>query len=143
MIEFELITSEGLVVRESVYEVLLPTRLGQIGILYGHTELISLTTEGIITIRKNILDDTSDYIHIAVAGDGVIEVHNNHVRVLAEDAVHSDDIDDQKAREAYEAAQNMVSQAKDAVSIQHAKISLDRSAVRLKLADLRRHRNRR
>lgn len=143
MIEFELVTSEGLVVHETVYEVLLPTRQGQIGVLSGHTELVSLTAEGIITIRKSASDDTSEYVHIAVAGDGVIEVHNNYVRVLADEAVHSDDIDEQKAHEAYEAALRMVKEAKDSVSIHHARMSLDRSSVRLKLADLRHHRKRR
>ena len=141
--EFELVTSEGLVVHETVYEVLLPTRQGQIGVLSGHTELVSLTAEGIITIRKSASDDTSEYVHIAVAGDGVIEVHNNYVRVLADEAVHSDDIDEQKAHEAYEAALRMVKEAKDSVSIHHARMSLDRSSVRLKLADLRHHRKRR
>src|SRR5690606_34103732 len=84
-IKFELVTLSGVKYSEDVYEVLLPTLSGQIGVLPGHMPLISAATQGLISVRKasNLPDDMME--NFATNG-GVIEVENNTLRVLVDEA---------------------------------------------------------
>jgi F-type H+-transporting ATPase subunit epsilon len=139
MIELELITSNGAAQNFEASEVILPTQSGQIGILQDHEHLISLTSEGVIAIRKNPSDSDDMLEFFAVSRDGVIEVAQNKVRILADEATKGEDIDEKEAAKAYELAQKMVADAKDKQSLDQAMASLDRHAVRLKVAELKRH----
>ena len=140
MIQFELITSNGPALSYEASEVILPTQSGQIGILQDHEHLISLTSEGVIAIRKKASDTDEMLEYIAVSKDGVIEVAQNKVRILADEATRGEDIDEKEASRAYETAQKMVAEAKDKQSLDQAMASLDRYAVRLKVAELKRRR---
>lgn len=141
MITFELVTLHGVVYSKEVYEVLLPTLDGQIGVLPGHMPLVSAATNGVISVRElpNTRDDMMT--HFATNG-GVIEVANNTLRVLVDEADNADDINEQDAKEAIELAQKMKREAKDQVSLDKAQQLIDRQAVRLQVAGLKR-RNRR
>lgn len=138
-IKFELVTLSGVKYSEDVYEVLLPTLSGQIGVLPGHMPLISAATQGLISVRKasNLPDDMME--HFATNG-GVIEVENNTLRVLVDEADHSDEINEQEAQKALELAQKMKEEAKDQVSLEHAQALVDRQAVRLQVAGIKRRR---
>ena len=52
MIHFELVTLSGTQFGDNVYEIILPTLDGQIGVLPGHMPLISVATNGIVSIRR-------------------------------------------------------------------------------------------
>ena len=77
--------------------------------------------------------------HFAISG-GVIEVANNTLRLLVDEADHADEINEAEAQKAMELAQKMKSEAKDQVSLEHAQSLIDRSAVRLQVAGLKRRR---
>ena len=77
--------------------------------------------------------------NFAISG-GVIEVADNTLRVLVDEADHADEISEAEAQKAYELAQKMKSEAKDQVSLEHAQSLVDRSAVRLQVAGLKRRR---
>lgn len=140
MIHLQLVTLGGVKFDQDVYEVILPTLDGQIGVLTDHMPLISAATSGVISVRKSTKDPDSAMEHFATFG-GVIEVVNNTLRVLVDEADHGDDINEQEAQDALERAEKLRSEAKDEKSLEQARELIDRSAVRLQVAKLH-HRSR-
>jgi F-type H+-transporting ATPase subunit epsilon len=89
----EVVTPEREVVRaESVAEVQLPALSGYLGILPGHTPLLTELGIGPLIYKKG-----SQSGYIAVIG-GFAEVLPERVTVLAEKAERSEDIDEARAR---------------------------------------------
>lgn len=139
MIKFELVTLDGTKFSEEVHEVMLPTPLGVIAVFEHHMPLVSLASPGIITIRRKPTDN-DDHLEYFATNGGVIEVLDNGVRLLADEADHAEEISEEEARKAYQKAQELLKQSKDQVSLDHAQSLIDRHAVRLKVASLRRRR---
>jgi len=88
----EVVTPEREVVRESVTEVQVPGLSGYLGILPGHTPLLTELGIGPLTYKKG---STTGYV--AVIG-GLAEILPERVTVLAEEAERSEDIDASRAR---------------------------------------------
>ena len=89
----EVVTPEREVVRESVAEVQLPGLSGYLGILPGHTPLLTELGTGPLIYKKGSESGT----YIAVMG-GFAEVLPERVTVLAEAAERSQEIDAAQAR---------------------------------------------
>jgi len=141
MIRLELVTLSGAKFAGDVYEVLLPTLDGEIGVLPGHMPLISVATNGVISVRRKSTDKDDEMEHYATNG-GVVEVSDNVLRVLVDEADASDDINESEVKKAIEQAQKMKANAKDQISIDQAQSLIDRHESRLKVAELRRKRSR-
>jgi F-type H+-transporting ATPase subunit epsilon len=141
MIRLELVTLSGAKFAGDVYEVLLPTLDGEIGVLPGHMPLISVATNGVISVRRKSTDKDDEMEHYATNG-GVVEVSDNVLRVLVDEADASDDINESEVKKAIEQAQKMKANAKDQISIDQAQSLIDRHESRLKVAELRRKRRR-
>ncbi len=142
MIRFELVTLGGVKFGEDVYEVLLPTLEGQIGVMPGHMPLISVATHGVIGVRRKA-SDKDDMIEYYATNGGVIEVANDVLRVLVDEADNADDINEQEAQKAFDYAHKLKLEAKDQVSLEHAQGMIDRQSVRLQVAGLKRRHLRR
>lgn len=136
-IRFKLVALSGLKFDEDVYEILLPTLEGQIGVLPGHMPLVSVATRGVIGVRRSAADK-DDMIEYFATNGGVIEVNDNVLSVLVDEADQADEINEQEAKVAYELAQKMKLEAKDQVSLEHAQSLIDRQSVRLQVAGLKR-----
>lgn len=141
MLTFELVTPAGTAFSEDVFEVLLPTEAGQIAILPHHMDIVSVAAPGVISIRKREADKDDAMEHFATKG-GVIEVVDGTIRLLADDVEHAADIDEAKAQEALKKAQEMRAAADDQISISEAEAVIEHSLARLKVADLKRRKNR-
>ncbi len=137
MIRFELVTLDGAKFAGDVYEVLLPTLDGQIGVLRDHMPLVSVATRGVVSIRRNSSDRDDAMEHYATNG-GVIEVRHNTLRLLVDEADHETEINEAEVQKAIDEAKRLKAQAKDQVSIEHAQSLIDRHEVRLHVAGLRR-----
>lgn len=137
--KLELITLLGQKMNEDVYEVILPTADGQIAVFPGHTPLVTLAVPGVISVRRSRTDADSALEHFATNG-GVVEIDNRHVRVLVDEADAAEEILAEEAQAALARAEEMKRVAKDKVELDKAQAMIDRQAVRLKVADLRRHR---
>jgi len=137
MIHFVLYTLNGVKYDGEAYEITLPTMDGEIGVLPGHMPLISVASHGAILVRHapNERDDQRDVF--AISG-GTIQVEDNVLKVLVDEADHADELNEQEVKEALERAKKMVADAKDHVSLQHAQTLMDRQAVRLQVAGLKR-----
>lgn len=140
MLHLQLITLHGVKFDDDVYEVILPTLEGQIGVLPGHMPLISAATNGVISVRRQPHDPDIAMEHFSTNG-GVVEVVDNGLKVLVDEADHAEDINDQEATAAHERALRMKAEAKDQVSLEQAQALVDRTAVRLQVAGLK-HRTR-
>ena len=142
MLHLQLVTLTGTKYDDDVHEVILPTLDGQIGVLQDHMPLISAAAEGIIYIRKNPKDSDRDREFFVTHG-GVIEVENNNLKVIVDEADAADEINETEAQAALARAEKMRAEAKDQVSLEHAQALVDRSAVRLQVAGLKRRHQRR
>jgi len=141
MLHLQLVTLTGTKFDGDVHEVILPTLDGQIGVLQDHMPLISAAAEGIIYIRKNAKDSDRDREFFVTHG-GVVEVENNNLRVIVDEADAPDEINEHEAQSALARAEKMRAEAKDQVSLEHAQQLIDRSAVRLQVAGLKRRHQR-
>jgi F-type H+-transporting ATPase subunit epsilon len=139
---FQLVSLSGKKFDEDVHEVTLPTLDGQIGVLGHHMPLVSVAKTGVITVRHQPHDPDSKLEYFATNG-GAIEVADNTLRVLVDEADRADEINEAEAKKALERAEKMHAEAKDQVSLDHAQQLVDRQAVRLQVAGLRRRHQRR
>jgi F-type H+-transporting ATPase subunit epsilon len=139
MIHLQLITLSGTKFDDDVYEVLVPTMDGQIGVLPGHMPLISVAKRGVISVRRNERDLDIAMEHFAVSG-GVVEVLDNGLRILVDEADHAEEINQAEAQAAHERALKLKAEAKDEVSLERAQELVDRTATRLQVANLKRRR---
>jgi F-type H+-transporting ATPase subunit epsilon len=142
VLRFQLVTLQGTKLDEEVYEVSLPTPDGEIGVFTNHAPLVSVASAGIITVKRGQNDPESKWEYYATAG-GVIEIVEGIVRVLVDEADREDEINEKEAQKAFEKAQSIKADAKDQVTLAEAQDLIDRQAVRLQVASLRRRKTRR
>lgn len=142
MFHFQLVSLSGKKFDEEVYEVILPTLDGEIGVLQDHMPLVSVAKTGVIAVRRTPKDPDARREYFATNG-GAIEVTDNTLRVLVDEADRADDINEAEVQKALARAQKMKAEAKDQVSLEHAQQLVDRQAVRLQVAALRRRHQRR
>jgi F-type H+-transporting ATPase subunit epsilon len=141
-VKFKLVSISGVQFDDDVYEVLLPTLDGEIGILAGHMPLVSVARNGVIAVRRAAKDPDNAREYFATNG-GVIEVEGGELHVLVDEADHADDINVAEAQAALDRAQRMKAEAVDEMSLEHAQAMVDRQAVRLQVSSLkRRHQGR-
>ncbi len=137
MIRFELVTLSGVKSRSEVYEVVLPTPQGYIAVFPEHAPLVSIAQTGVISVRLKQGDADERMKHYAVNG-GVIEIANNTVRVLVDEADDEVDIVEAEVQKALAEAKELAKNARDSISLAQAQALVDRQSTRLRVAELRR-----
>ena len=80
--------------------VALPGESGELGILHGHTPLITRIRPGSVRIEK--ADGDEEFVFVA---GGYLEVQPDRVTVLADTAIRGHDLDEAKALEAKKRAE--------------------------------------
>ncbi|ALO39076.1 MULTISPECIES: F0F1 ATP synthase subunit epsilon [Alcaligenes] len=118
--------------------VALPGEAGELGILPGHTPLISRIRPGTLKI---VMDDGSEE-HIFVAG-GILEVQPGKVTVLSDTAIRAHDLDEAKALEARKHAEEALRNTKDKADIAVVEAELAmlaaQAAAARRLSNVRKH----
>lgn len=137
----ELITLLGTKLSQEVYEVIIPTLEGEIAVFPGHEPLVAVAVPGIISVRYKKTDPNDVMDYFAISG-GVVEVSQTGVRILVDEADHGDDIIEAESKAALERAIEMRDKASSQVELEKAHQLVDRHAVRLKVAELRRRHRR-
>lgn len=138
----KLVTLAGTKIDQSVYEVIIPTEEGDIAVFPSHERLVTLAKGGIITVRKKKTDIDDQLEYFAISG-GVVEIDGEHIRILVDEADHGADIVEAETKKALDRALKMRDQAQSQLELEKASALVDRHAVRLKVADLRRRQRRR
>jgi len=117
------------VVSESVDMVTVPGLDGELGILPGHTQLISQLRTGVLTYTHG---GATYRLHVS---GGFVEVSDDRVSVLAEVAERPEEIDSARARIAREHAEKTLSAwSGTEEDFEIARAKLERSIVRVQLA---------
>ena len=131
-IQLEVVTPERRVLAESVDMVTVPGLGGELGILPGHTPLISQLQTGVLTY---VQDGKSSQLHVS---GGFVEVRDDHVAVLADVAERPEEIDAARAKQSRERLEKQLSAwTGTEEDFEVARAKLDRSLVRLQLASSR------
>ena len=126
-IKLELVTPEFSVVRELVDEIQIPGSGGYLGVLPGHTPLLTTLQVGELWFRQG---NEKHYVSVAF---GFAEILPDHVTILAQIAERAEDIDGSRAEEAQRRAEARLSSSVD-VDFERARIALMKSRVRLQVA---------
>jgi len=141
VIHFELVTLTGIQHEGEIYEVLLPTPEGTIAVFKNHMPLVSIISPGIIKVREKS-NHPDDFLDTYATAGGVVEILDNKIRVLVDEADHSDDINAADAKKALDEARKLQSNAKDQVSLNKAQSLIDMHNVRLQVSSIK-HRKKR
>ena len=116
--------------------VALPGESGELGILPGHTPLISRIKPGSVRIQT----EKGDEEFVVVAG-GILEVQPNVVTVLSDTAIRGKDLDEGKAKAAQQAAEEALRNAKTDFDVAMAQSEL--AVMAAQIAALRKYRQKR
>ena len=136
----ELVTLRGKKFDEKIYEVTIPTETGPIAIFPSHQAHVTLAVPGVLAIRYNQNDSDDKLEYLAITG-GVVKISGDTIRILVAEADHSDEILEDETKAALERAKEMQKNAKSQIELEKAMELIDRHAVRLKVAGLRRRKH--
>ena len=95
----EIVTADREVFADDVDFVVVPGAEGELGILPKHAPLISSLKAGELRMRR------AGQVEFFAIGGGFVQIRPDKVVVLADDAQHSDEIDESRAHEARERAE--------------------------------------
>ena len=128
-LQLDVVTPERRLLSEPVEMVTVPGLGGELGILPGHTPLISQLQTGILSYVQE-----SRVFQLHVSG-GFVEVRDDHVSVLSEVAERPEEIDPARARLAKDKLDKQLSSwSGSEEDLELAQAKLQRSVVRLQLA---------
>ncbi|MDQ6629262.1 MAG: F0F1 ATP synthase subunit epsilon [Pseudomonadota bacterium] len=114
--------------------VALPGEMGELGIYPRHTPLITRIKPGAVRIVRA---DNDEEEFVFVAG-GILEIQPGSVTVLADTAIRGKDLDEAKATEAKQAAEEALKNASSDIDL--AKAQNELVALAAQLAALRKYR---
>jgi F-type H+-transporting ATPase subunit epsilon len=116
--------------------VALPGEAGELGIYPRHTPLITRIRPG--SVRIETADGGEEFVFVA---GGVLEVQPDGVTVLSDTAIRGKDLDEEKAKEARQAAEEALKNAKSDIDL--AKAQSELAVMAAQLSALRKYRQKR
>ena len=131
-LNLEVVTPEGLLLREEVDEVIAPGEEGYFGVLPGHTPFLTTLGLGEITYRQG-----TEKRHLTCFW-GFCEVLPDRVNLLAEVGEKAEDIDLTRAEAAKARAEAQLKAIRDEAGYQDAHLAYSRAVTRLAVARRRR-----
>jgi F-type H+-transporting ATPase subunit epsilon len=132
----EIVTAERILFEGDVDVVVAPGSEGELGVLPHHAAIMTTLSPGELRYRT---DGEENYY---VVHGGFMEVRGDLVVVLADAAEHVNEIDETRAEEASERAQQRIAARGEDIDLERALASLRRAQVRLLITRRRRSRQR-
>jgi len=132
-LKLEMVTPYKRVLAEEVDEITAPGFIGELGLLPGHTPLLTTLKVGELSYKKG-----SEIFHVAVNW-GYLEVEEDKVTVLVDTAEKSDEIDLARAKAALGRAEEALKSLPQEDK-QHAvmEAALQRALIRIQVAGKKR-----
>jgi len=126
-LKLEIVTPEAKVYSDTIDSVVIPTVTGEIGILPGHIPLLTQVVDGELRVAKG-----AETISLVVGG-GFAEIDGDVVRVLAENAINEEKIDEHAVEAALKRAEQEMREAKhlDPQQLEHLQSLIRYSGVQL------------
>ena len=124
----EIVTPDRALIREEVDEIQLPGSEGYLGVLPGHTPLLTTLKVGELWYRVG-----AEKHYLAIAG-GFVEILPDRVTVLAHLAERAQDIDMTRAEAAKRRAEERLAKPSSDLDFERARIAMMKSLIRLQVA---------
>ena len=121
-------SADRLLVSEQVDEVQIPGSLGYLGVLPGHTPLLTTLEVGQLWYRQG---QEKHYLSIAF---GFAEIQPDRVTILAQIAEKAEEIDLARAEAAKKRADERLAKPTTDMDFERARIAMLKSLVRLQVA---------
>ena len=128
MMPFNIVTPEGVIYKDDVLKVTVPTEAGEVTILGNHAPMVSILKAGELHIYKD------DQIISMAVSTGFIEIRpTGELYIIADTAERATDIDIERAETAKKRAEELLKQQQDINDIDFARIqaSLERAITRI------------
>jgi F-type H+-transporting ATPase subunit epsilon len=132
-IHVDVVSAEQSIFSGEAKFVALPGESGELGILPRHTPLITRIRPGAVRIER--ADGQEEFVFVA---GGILEVQPGTVTVLADTAIRGKDLDEAKATEAKQLAEEAMKNAKS--DIDFATAQSEFAAMAAQIAALRKFR---
>lgn len=132
-IHVDVVSAEESIFSGEAKFVALPGEAGELGIYPRHTPLITRIRPG--SVRITTADGNEEFVFVA---GGILEVQPNGVTVLSDTAVRGKDLDEEKANQARQAAEEAVRNAKSDIDLARAQSEL--AVMAAQIAALRKYR---
>jgi F-type H+-transporting ATPase subunit epsilon len=120
----DIVSAEGEIFSGEAAMVFAPAAMGDVGIAPRHAPLLTNLRPGDLRVAT----PDGDELFFYVTG-GVLEVQPHLVTVLADSAMHGDELDEEAARVAKDAAEQQLAAA-DKKGLEHARLQLVEAAAR-------------
>lgn len=133
-IHVDVVSAEELIFSGEAKFVALPGEMGELGIYPRHTPLITRIRPGAVRIVRAD-NDAEEFVFVA---GGILEVQPGMVTVLADTAIRGKDLDEAKANEARQLAEEAMKNAKS--DIDFAKAQSEFAVMAAQIAALRKYR---
>ena len=127
-LELEIVTPEGLLLREPVDEIIAPGEEGYFGVRPGHTPMLATLGMGELSYRRG------GAWHRLSCFSGWCEVLPDRVNVLADIGERASDIDIGRAEEALRRAQDRMKQVRGEAGYDEVSEAYKRAVTRLAVA---------
>lgn len=128
-IRLEVAVPDKLVLDQDAVSIQLPLTTGYAGVLPGHAPLLAEVGTGVLTYAI----EQGREQHLAIDG-GAVEILPDRVRVLAERAERSDEIDAERALKALERADERLRLSSFEIDVDRAQKALARAKARVAAA---------
>ena len=132
-VQCSIVSAEEEIFSGAVEMVVATGTIGELGIMPGHTPLLSGVKPGPVRL---ILEGGQEEVFFA--SGGYIEVQANHITILADTALRAADIDEAAAAQAQQEAEQKLSDAQ--AEIDFARVNADIAEQAAMLNTLRKHR---
>ena len=120
----DIVAAEGEIFSGEAAMVFAPASQGDVGIAPRHAPLLTKLRPG--DLRVETPDGEEKFFYVT---GGILEVQPHVVTVMADSAMHGDQLDEQAALVAKEAAEQQLAQA-DKKDLEHAQLQLVEAAAR-------------
>ncbi len=128
--KLKIVTPEKVLFEDRVFQASVSTTMGQITILPNHIPLVSQLAPGEVLVRFNGTDESL----MAISG-GIIEVLPDQVVILADTAERAEDIDEARAEEARQKAEEVLkTKVTDVEQFAMFRAQMEKELARLRVA---------
>lgn len=135
-IRVEVVSAEEKIFSGDARMVVLPGESGELGVYPRHTPLISRIRPG--AVRIQLPDGQEEFVFVA---GGIIEVQPDCVTVLSDTAIRGKDLDEARANEARQRAQEALKNAASEIDVARAQSEL--TVLAAEIAALQKYRRKR
>lgn len=123
----QVLASNKVFYKGSCQELIIPLVDGEKAVLPRHENMVIAISIG----EMRLLDGNGQWIS-GLVGNGFVQIINNRVTVIVDTAERPEDIDERRAEEARERAEEQLRQSKSLQEHSHFEASLARSLARLR-----------